>query len=406
MAQPPLADALAMRARQSSARARQAFGTFMTATVSAALAARVATGDLQADLVQQAAGAQLDGLADTLADWHRARRRSIVGLFGGVGPGAPRGLYIWGKVGRGKTMLMDLFFECVGFTPKRRVHFHEFMAEVHDRIGAARARDPGDPIPEVAKEIAASARLLCFDEFHVTDIADAMILGRLFSALFERQVVIVATSNVPPSGLYRDGLNRQLFVPFIELLSSKTDMIELVSAKDFRLEKLAGHPLYFTPLGASADAALGSAFQRLSGTVRGTALALEVKGRKVHVPEAAQGVARFDFADLCMQPLGALDYLAIARAFHTVLIGNVPMLNRDRRAEARRFITLIDTLYDARVGLVVSAACEPDAIYPAGDQSFLFERTASRLIEMRSEAYLASRADRKITTVDEPTSAS
>ena len=378
----------------------------MTATVSAALAARVASGDLQADHVQQAAAHRLDQLAGTLADWHRARRRSIVGLFGGVGPGAPRGLYIWGKVGRGKTMLMDLFFDAVDFEPKRRVHFHEFMAEVHDRIGAARARDPGDPIPEVAKEIAASARLLCFDEFHVTDIADAMILGRLFAALFERQVVIVATSNVSPQGLYRDGLNRQLFLPFIDLLSSKADVLELVSAKDFRLEKLAGHPLYFTPLGASANAALSSAFQRMSGVTRGAPVDLEVKGRKVRVPEAAQGVARFEFADLCMQPLGPLDYLAIARAFHTVLVANIPALNRDRRAEARRFITLIDTLYDARVGLIVSAATEPDAIYPAGDESFLFERTASRLIEMRSEAYLASRADRKISHTGDNASAS
>jgi cell division protein ZapE len=368
----------------------------MTATVTAALAARVATGDFEADPVQQAAAARLDVLAATLADWHRARRRSIVGLFGGVGPGAPNGLYVWGKVGRGKTMLMDLFFDIVQFEPKRRVHFHEFMAEVHDRIGTARARSPGDPIPEVAKEIANSARLLCFDEFHVTDIADAMILGRLFAALFERQVVIIATSNVPPDGLFRDGLNRQLFLPFIDLLASKTDVLELIAAKDFRLEKLAGHPLYFMPLGLVADASIRGSFERISGTYEGAPTELDVKGRKVRVPEAIHGVARFDFADLCSQPLGALDYLAIARAFHTVLIANVPALNRDRRAEARRFITLIDTLYDARVGLIVSAAAEPDALYPAGDEAFLFERTASRLIEMRSEAYLASRAGRKI----------
>ncbi len=372
----------------------------MTATVSAALAARVATGDFQADPVQHDAARRLDQLAAILADWHRARRRSITGFFGGVGPGAPRGLYIWGKVGRGKTMLMDLFFDAVDFEPKRRVHFHEFMAEVHDRIGAARAHIEGDPIPEVAKGIAQSARLLCFDEFHVTDIADAMILGRLFAALFERQVVIVATSNVPPEGLYRDGLNRQLFVPFIELLGSKVDVLELVSAKDFRLEKLAGHPLYFTPLDATADTALRTAFHRLSGSAQGVAVDLEVKGRKVRVPEAAHGVARFDFADLCSLPLAALDYLAIARAFHTVLIANIPTLNRDRRAEARRLITLIDTLYDARVGLIVSAAAEPDALYPSGDEAFLFERTASRLIEMRSESYLASRADRKMPPID------
>ncbi len=373
----------------------------MPATILARLDASIAAGDVQPDPVQRGAARRLDTLAAKLDDWRRARRRSIVGLFGGVGPGAPHGLYIWGKVGRGKSMLMDLFFEAVDLSPKRRVHFHAFMAEVHDRIGAARARVPGDPIPEVAKEIAASARLLCFDEFHVTDIADAMILGRLFAALFERQVVVVATSNVAPDGLYKDGLNRQLFVPFIDLLRTKVDVVELVAAKDYRLEKLAGHPLYFTPLGPAADASLSAAFQRISGVAHGALAALVVKGRTVVVPEAANAVARFDFADLCMKPLGALDYLAIARAYHTVIVANVPALTRERRAEARRFITLIDTLYDARIGLVVSAAAEPDAIYPAGDEAFLFERTASRLIEMRSETYLASRAERTLIAPDE-----
>jgi cell division protein ZapE len=368
----------------------------MPSTILAQLDARIAAGDLQPDQIQQMAARRLDGLAETLADWNRARRRSIVGLFGGVGPGAPNGLYIWGKVGRGKTMLMDLFFEAVDFAPKRRVHFHAFMAEVHELIGLARKNNPGDPIQEVAKALAKSARLLCFDEFHVTDIADAMILGRLFAALFERQVVVVATSNVPPEGLYKDGLNRQLFVPFIELLRTKANVMELVSAKDYRLEKLAGHPLYFTPLGPAAEASVRAAFQRISGATRGLPTELEVKGRMVPVPEAEDGVAKFEFDDLCMKPLGALDYLAIARAFHTVVIANVPALDRQRRAEARRFITLIDTLYDARVGLVISAATQPDAIYPAGDEAFLFERTASRLIEMRSEAYLASRAERTL----------
>ena len=372
----------------------------MPPTILDRLDARIAAGDMQPDQIQQMAARRLDRLAETLADWNRARRRSIVGLFGGVGPGAPNGLYVWGKVGRGKTMLMDLFFDVVEFEPKRRVHFHAFMAEVHELIGLARKNNPGDPIQEVAKALAKSARLLCFDEFHVTDIADAMILGRLFAALFERQVVVVATSNVPPEGLYKDGLNRQLFAPFIDLLRTKADVMELVSAKDYRLEKLAGHPLYFTPLGPVAEASVRAAFQRISGAVRGVPTELEVKGRKVPVPEAADGVARFDFDDLCMKPLGALDYLAIARAFHTVVIANVPALDRQRRAEARRFITLIDTLYDARVGLVVSAATQPDAIYPAGDEAFLFERTASRLIEMRSAAYLASRAERTLVVED------
>ena len=369
----------------------------MPGTVVSRLEARIAAGEAQADPAQREAAIQLDTLATELVKWRRTRRMSISGLFGGTGPEAPRGLYIWGKVGRGKTMLMDLFHDTVRFKPKRRIHFHAFMAEVHDRIGAARARSPGDPIPEVAKEIAASARLLCFDEFHVTDIADAMILGRLFTALFDREVVVVATSNVPPGGLYKDGLNRQLFLPFIDLLSAKTAAVELMTARDFRLEKLAGHPLYFTPLDDDARRAIRAAFIRLTGVWRGQPTELEVKGRKVRVPEAARGVALFDFADLCSLPLGPLDYLAIAHAFHSVIITNVPRLDKQRRAEARRFINLIDTLYDARVGLVISADAEPDDIYPTGDEAFLFERTASRLIEMRSEAYLASRDERLVT---------
>ena len=377
----------------------------MPATVLSRLDARIAAGEVQSDPAQRDAAVRLDALAHTLTHWQRARRWSLTGLFGGSGPAAPRGLYIWGKVGRGKTMLMDLFHETVRFEPKRRIHFHEFMAEVHDRIGAARDRVPGDPIPAVAKEIAAATRLLCFDEFHVTDIADAMILGRLFTALFEQQVVVVATSNVPPSGLYANGLNRQLFEPFIALLADKAAPLELKSAKDFRLEKMTGQPLYFTPLDRTAAQAVRAAFTRISGVGKGTPQFIEVKGRNVRVPEAANGVALFDFADLCMQPLGALDYLHIAHAFHTLVITNVPRLNRDRRAEARRFITLIDTLYDAGVGLVVSADAEPDGIYPKGDEAFLFERTASRLIEMRSAAYLQSRDHRKLSAaVVEPVS--
>ena len=366
----------------------------MPISVLTKLDSRVAAGEALPDGAQRAAAMDLDELARTLRAWRRARRWSLAARLGGSGPVAPRGLYIWGKVGRGKTMLMDLFFQAVRFKPKRRIHFHEFMAEVHDRINAARARHPGDPIPLVAEEIAAGARLICFDEFHVTDIADAMILGRLFTALFERQVTVVATSNVAPDGLYAGGLNRQLFVPFIELLERKTKALELVAAKDFRLEKLAGHPLYFTPLDRTAATAIRTAFTRVSGVAKGTPLDLDVKGRTVRVAEAANGVALFDFDDLCSRPLGPLDYLAIAHNFHTVLIANVPRLDKQRRAEARRFINLIDTLYDARVGLIVSADAEPDAIYPAGDEAFLFERTASRLIEMRSETYLASRDSR------------
>jgi cell division protein ZapE len=268
------------------------------------------------------------------------------------------------------------------------------MAETHDRIGAARKSVDGDPIPHVAAEIAAGAGLLCFDELHVTDIADAMILGRLFKGLFERDVVMVATSNVPPSGLYKNGLNRQLFLPSIALIEQHMEVIELVSAKDFRLEKLEGQQLYFTPLGDRASRALSAAFTRLTGLPRGNPEELDVKGRRWTVPEAARGVARFTFDELCDRPLGSLDYLHLARRYHTIILDGIPRLVPERRSAARRFINLIDSLYDARVGLIASAEAEPDDLHPEGDQSFLFERTASRLIEMRSAAYLESRMER------------
>ena len=365
----------------------------MPPTVLSRLDARVTAGEAQPDVVQKGVATRLDALANELQAWRPVTGWGISNLFGNRKP-APKGLYIWGKVGRGKTMLMDLFFATAPFEPKRRIHFHEFMAEVHDRITDARERVPGDPIPLVAASIASGARLLCFDELHVTDIADAMILGRLFTALYELQVVVVSTSNVPPDGLYRDGLNRQLFVPFIDLLAAKSDVVELVAAKDYRLEKLSGHQLYFSPLDDAARRAMRAAFTRVTGVWHGKPMDIEIKGRLLRVPEQARGAALFDFSELCMQPLGPLDYLAIAHAFHTVLITNVPQLDRQRRAEARRFINLIDTLYDARVGLIVSAAVEPDEIYPKGDEAFLFERTASRLIEMRSDGYLGSRAER------------
>lgn len=356
---------------------------------------RVQSGEMDADEAQIAVARRLDGLAKELSTWRPAGRGFSLGsLFGRKPSPPPHGLYIHGKVGRGKTMLMDLFFDAVSFTPKRRLHFHEFMAETHDRIGAARQTVSGDPIPHVANAIADQCGLLCFDELHVTDIADAMILGRLFSVLFERQVVMVATSNVPPSGLYKNGLNRQLFLPSIALIEANLDVIELTAAKDFRLEKLEGHPLYFTPADGAAHKALNAAFTRLTGLWKGEPTTLEVKGRTLNVPDAARGVARFTFDELCERPLGSLDYLAIARNFHTVLIEGIPILGPERRSSARRFINLIDTLYDARVGLVASADAEPDHLHPEGDQAFLFERTASRLIEMRSEAYLASRMAR------------
>jgi cell division protein ZapE len=281
-----------------------------------------------------------------------------------------------------------MFFETVPFEKKRRVHFHEFMIEVHELIAEARKKSEGDIVPVVAERIARETPLLCFDEFHVTDIADAMILGRLFAGFFEHGMVIVATSNTPPAGLYKGGLNRSLFLPFIELIEEKMEVLELEAAQDYRLDRLLGEPLYFTPLDDEAANGIREAFHRLTGVNHGHPQTLIVKGRELVVPEAAMGVARFSFAELCGQPLGAHDYLAIARNFHTLILENVPVLNRSRRDEARRFNTLIDALYDQGTGLIVSAEAEPDALYTEGEGADLFRRTASRLMEMRSESYL------------------
>jgi cell division protein ZapE len=353
--------------------------------------ALVDDGVIAPDPAQSIVAERLDALARRLRKWRR--RSGLTALLLGRQP-APKGMYLFGPVGRGKTMLMDLFFQTTTFRPKRRVHFHEFMAEVHDRIAAARKSVPGDPIPRVARELAAKAALLCFDEMHVTDIADAMILGRLFKGLFENQVVVVATSNVPPSELYKNGLNRQLFLPFIELIEQHMQVEELQAAKDFRLEKLSGRPLYFTPVDAKAKVEMDRLWAELTGQHPGAPVDLDVKGRTLHVPQASMGVARFTFAELCEQPLGTLDYLHTARRFHTVLIDGIPVLKPAQRDVARRFVNLVDTLYDARVSLIASAAAEPAELYPAGDVQFLFERTASRLTEMRSEGYLAGRKDR------------
>jgi len=353
--------------------------------------AMVAGGVIAADPAQASAAGRLDEVARKLRRWHR--REGLAALLRGTEP-APKGLYIFGPVGRGKTMLMDLFYGASTFRPKRRIHFHEFMAEVHDLIGAARRQVPGDPIPHVARALAAKARLICFDELHVTDIADAMILGRLFRDLFETQVVVVATSNAAPEELYKDGLNRALFLPFIELIERHMDVEELLAAKDFRLEKLAGKPLYFTPADAAAKAELDRLWAQLTGKHPGAPVDLDVKGHRVRVPAASMGVARFSFAELCARPLGANDFLHIAHTFHTVLIDGIPVFTNVTRDVTRRFINLIDTLYDRRVCLIASAAAEPADLYPAGDMHVLFDRTSSRLIEMRSASYLAGRIDR------------
>ena len=365
----------------------------MAGTVLQNYEAAHAKGEIEADPAQRRVAARLDDVQNRLQAMNGAG-----GLLGRLmkrkaAPG-PRGLYIHGPVGRGKTMLMDLFFESVDFEPKSRVHFHEFMADVHDRIAEARSHVDGDPIPHVARAIAAEARLLCFDELHVTDIADAMILGRLFQALFAAGTTVVATSNAHPADLYRNCLNRQLFLPFIALIEQHMEIADLDAIKDFRLAKISGAPLYFVPADVKARQALDKHWDRLTGRHPGKPAIIEFKGRKLHVPIASMGVARFPFMELCDRPLGALDYLHIAHAYHTVLIDGIPRLSRDRRDIARRFINLIDTLYDARVCLIASAEAEPHELYPEGDGADLFERTASRLMEMRSEAYLADRSGR------------
>lgn len=350
---------------------------------------RLACGELEADAAQRAALERLDRLATALAGWKRSKARGPLGGLFRPRLTPPKGIYLHGAVGRGKSMLMDLFHEHVAFVPKRRVHFHAFMSEVHERIQRGRATTEGDPIPFVATEMAAETGLLCFDELTVTDIADAMILGRLFKALFEHEVVVVSTSNAAPERLYWNGLNRQLFLPFVALVEAHMDVVEIAAAKDFRLDKLAGRPLYFSPCDGQGKAAVEAHWDRLTGHHPGAPTTLAVKGRDVSVPMASMGVARFRFQDLCEKPLGAADYLAVARAFHTVILDDVPVLTPARRNEARRFIHLIDTLYDNRNCLIVCAEAEPSELYRDGDGADLFERTASRLMEMRSEAYLA-----------------
>jgi cell division protein ZapE len=350
----------------------------------------VEAGAISYDPAQALAAEKLELLANRLARYAPPGRTDILSYFTRKAGALPQGLYLYGGVGRGKTMLMDLFCETVPVKSKRRQHFHAFMAEVHERIAEVRKTEAGDPMPAVARDIARQSHLLCLDELHVTDIADAMILGRLFAGLFGAGTVMVATSNVHPAELYKDGLNRQLFVPFIELIEDHMEVLELTAARDYRLDKLDGHTLYFVPADEAAETAMRAAWRRLTGTEHGAAAELIVKGRHVAVPEAHLGVARFRFEDLCGQPLGAGDYLAIAQAFHTVLIEAIPRMGPERRNEARRFITLIDTLYDRRVRLIASAEAEPEALYVAGDGSDLFARTASRLVEMRSAEYLSA----------------
>jgi len=324
----------------------------------------------------------------------------------GGGRRGPKGLYMYGGVGRGKSMLMDMFFEVAPLKAKRRVHFHEFMLDVHARMkvwrglfGKERAALGGrasedDPIPPVARQIAAEATLLCFDELQVTDIADAMVLGRLFKELLERGVIIVATTNRPPDDLYKDGLNRQLFLPFIEMIKQAFDILTLDGPTDYRYDRLKGVETYYTPVDADSTTKLSEAFFRLTDRNvedrdKVPTGELIVQGRKLFVPKCARGVAVFSFKRLCANPLGSADYLMIARAFHTVIMVAIPQLERDKRNEAKRFVTFIDALYEHGVKFLCSAAVPPADLYPSGDGSFEFERTVSRLIEMQSEDYLA-----------------
>ena len=359
----------------------------------------VASKKIERDPAQERLLERLTELEQRLASHRSARRVRPVGWLFGLrdAPEPVKGLYVYGAVGRGKTMLMDLFFEASPIVRKRRAHFHEFMADVHERVRAFRQKikdgeiEGEDAIRLAAGDIAEESWLLCFDEFHVTDIADAMILGRLFARLFELGVVLVATSNVAASELYKDGLNRALFLPFIDLIERYMDVMTLDARTDFRLEKLAGQKVWYVPADDAATAALDQAWRKLVGSASGVPHELSVKGRKLRVPRAAMGVARFFFHDLCEQPLAAADYLRIAHEFHTVIIDRIPVMGFEQRNAAKRFIILIDTFYDHAVKLIASSAAEPDALYVAsnGYEASEFRRTASRLMEMRSRDYLA-----------------
>ncbi|PWB93338.1 cell division protein ZapE [Methylosinus sporium] len=357
----------------------------------------VASGALERDPAQLAGLERLEALARALA-----RKSSPPAAAGGLAArlrgwlgrhapcAGPRGVYIHGLVGRGKTTLMDLFFAELPLAEKRRAHFHAFMAEVHERLAAARRSAAPDPLAHIAQEIARETRVLCFDEFAVTDIADATILARLFTRLLAEGVVVVATSNVEPRRLYEGGRNRDLFLPFIALLEERLDIMRLDARADFRLEKIALGETYFTPADAGARSALDDLFLRLTGVATGAPTKLRVACHNVIVPQAAGRIARFSFEDLCARPIGASDYMALAEAFDTIFVDDVPAMNFERRNEAKRFITLVDILYEKKTRLILSAETEAQDLYhaPMGHEAQEFARAISRLIEMRSRDYL------------------
>jgi len=359
----------------------------------------VEKGEISSDPVQEALTIRFDRVIAELGASNAAAKTNALGwLFARKkAPSAVRGLYVYGGVGRGKTMLMDMFFRLAPLKQKRRAHFNEFMADVHDRIGLHRAAlkagtaKGDDPIPPVAAAIAAESRLLCFDEFTVTDIADAMILSRLFTALFSNGVTLVATSNVAPDDLYRDGLNRGLFLPFIQTLKDNVDVVAVDIPTDYRMLKLSHLPVYVTPLGPAADAQMDEAWAAATEGRSEAPAKLEVMGRHVTVPRACGKAARFTFADLCDAPLGARDYLAIAERFDTIFIDHIPVMDQTRRNASKRFILLIDTLYDRHIRLVASAEASPDRLYAGREgvtEAFEFARTASRLNEMQSREWV------------------
>ncbi|MBA8818105.1 cell division protein ZapE [Ochrobactrum sp. P6BS-III] len=367
--------------------------------------ALVVSGEVEADPAQLDLTSRYDRLIEEICTKRLSRKSSALGWLFGKRKQAQeivKGLYVHGEVGRGKTMLMDMFFSLLPVERKRRAHFNDFMADVHDRINAHRQAlkrgetKQDDPIPPVADALSAQAWVLCFDEFTVTDIADAMILSRLFSALFARGVVLIATSNVAPNNLYRDGLNRQLFLPFVDILKKHVDVINLDSRTDYRLEKLDRQPVYLSPLGGETAKRMDAAWTAQKNGVEEKPDVIRIKGRDVEVPHSVPGAARFSFEELCSRPLGAADYLAIVGRYSTLFIDNVPMLDLSRRNEAKRFILLVDVLYDHHARVFITAEAQPEKLYVAksGTEAFEFDRTASRLFEMQSAEYLSQIPER------------
>ena len=355
--------------------------------------ALIGANELRADPDQEAAARRLDRLQQELEA--QPRRGSVLWRALGRKPEAPRGIYMWGDVGRGKSMLMDLFFNCLAINRKRRVHFAEFMLEVQQRIAEERRKEAGDPIAPVAVALSEEARLLAFDEMMVTNSPDAMILSRLFTALIEAGVTVVTTSNRPPRDLYKNGLNREHFLPFIDLIEQRLDVLPLNGPVDYRRDRLGQQETWLVPNGAKATKELSAAFFRLTdyppedaGHVPSEDIPVR-GGRTLHVPKSLKGVAVFSFKKLCAEARGAADYLAIARRYHTVILVGIPRLGPENRNEAARFVSLIDALYEHKVKLLAAADAEPAQLYEKGDGRFEFERTVSRLEEMRSDAYLA-----------------